>query len=378
MKVKLQKWILSFSILLVFVMLALPGCNLIPVPVQSTDGSPTPITTNTPISPSWSLPSVQTGTTLEPGLSEIVTRVRPSVVAINVTILNFNIFNQPVTTEGAGSGWVIDANGIIVTNNHVVADAEQINVTLDDGRIFPAIQVARDQATDLAVIKIAATGLTPLAIGDSSKMKVGMQVVVIGNALGEGISITGGWLSRTDASITIGGGLNTPAETLYGLLGTDAAINPGNSGGPLVNTASEIIGITNAKLVASGVENVGYAISINSAMPIIQQLVTKGSVTRAYFGVALATVNEGIARQFGLAVNSGVLVTNVVSNSPAAAAGLQQGDVIVNINSVDVISASQAAQTIWASPIGQRVPVTYWRGNDKRTTEVIPIQSSSS
>ncbi len=348
-----------------FVSLFLVGCGLVPI---QTSPSPSPSPAPAPINPGWDAP-VQTETQLTPDMSVVVAQVRPSVVAINVRITSYDIFNQPITQEGAGSGWIIDPNGMIVTNNHVVQGANEIIVSLDDGRSLPSQQVAADPVSDLAVIKIDATGLTAVTLGDSSRMKVGMKVAAMGNALGLGISMTGGWISRTGASITVGN------ETLYNLFETDAAINPGNSGGPLVNTAGEVIGITNAKLVATGVEGVGYAISINEAVPVIEQLIRQGYVTRPWFGVSLQTVNAGIAFVYSLAVDQGALITSVVAGGPADTAGLMSGDVIVAIDGQDVTDSSEAAHTIRTSTIGKKVEVTYWRDSSKNTTEVTPIES---
>jgi len=291
-------------------------------------------------------------------------------VAINVQITSYDIFNRAVTQEGAGSGWIIDPNGLIVTNNHVVAGAQDIKVTLDDGRVFPAQNIAADPVTDLAVVQIDATGLPAVTLGDSSKLSVGMTVASIGNALGEGISMTAGWVSRLGVSITI----SSPNATLYNLIQTSAPINPGDSGGPLVDSLGEVVGITNAKLVASGVENIGYAIGINTALPIIEQLIQTGYIVRPYFGVTLQTIDAGVAAMYNLAVDSGVLITNVDSNSPASSAGLQAGDVIVSINGTTVTTASQLADAMNNTQIGQKVKITYWRGNSENTVEVVPTQ----
>jgi serine protease Do len=330
-----------------------------------TSTTPAPPPGTGAISPGWVVPVVETAN-LPQDFSAVVAKVRPSVVAINVELTSYNIFNQPVTQQGAGSGWIIDPSGLIVTNAHVVEGAQDITVSLDDGRSLPATQVAADSVSDLAVVKINASGLTAAAIGDSTQMKVGMSVAAIGNALGQGISMTGGWISRLGASITVNN------ETLYDLIETDAAINPGNSGGPLINTAGQVIGITNAKLVATGVEAIGYAISTATAMPIIQQLVDQGYVTRPWFGVSLQTVSSGIAFIYNLSVSQGALITSVVSGGPADKAGLKAGDVIVGIGGQDITSSADAQQAILSSQIGQPVEVKYWRGNSQQTVQVTP------
>ncbi len=194
--------------------------------------------------------------------------VKPSVVVIETETVVTVFPGRRVTQRAAGSGWVINKNGLIVTNTHVIADATNIRVTLADGRTFASTAVRTNAATDLAVIRIDAQDLPAVKIGDSSKLRVGQPVAAIGNALGLGINMTGGWVSRLNTSVAFSDG-----SRLSGLIGTDAAINPGNSGGPLVNLDGEVIGITNAKLVESGVESIGYAISINNAMETINSLI---------------------------------------------------------------------------------------------------------
>ncbi len=299
-------------------------------------------------------------------------KVRPAVVAINVELTSYNIFNLPVTEQGAGSGWIVDPGGLIVTNAHVVEGAQSITVSLDDGRSLAATKVAADSISDLAVVKINASGLTAAAIGDSSQMKVGMMVATMGNGLGQGISMNGGWISLLGASITVNN------ETLYDLIQTDAVINPGNSGGPLINAAGQVVGITNAKLVATGVEGVGYAIASNTAMPIVQQLINQGYVTHPSFGVSLTTVTSGIAFIYNLSVSQGALVTSIVSGGPADKAGLKAGDVIVGIGGQNITSSADAQQAILSSQIGKPVEVKYWRGKSEQTTQVTPVAMPSS
>jgi serine protease Do len=305
-------------------------------------------------------------TTMEsPKISTVVAQARPSVVSINVEITTYDYFNQPVKEEGAGSGWIIESDGYIVTNNHVVADSENVTVTLSDGRIFQTETVSTDSLTDLAVIKINATGLTALPVGDSSKLLVGDGVVAIGNALGQGISATAGIVSVTDVSLDA-----SPGQTLLGLIQTDAAINPGNSGGPLVNMAGEVIGINSIKIAQVGVEGMGYAISINEALPVINTLIEKGHISRPWIGIGVSEVNDSVANLYGLAVNEGVLITNIVTGSPAEEAGLKAGDVITMMNDKDIVTTRDLAEELYMFKIGQKITITYWRGNAKQTTEL--------
>jgi len=201
-------------------------------------------------------------------------------------------------------------------------------------------------------------------------LRVGDWVVAIGNSLGERISATNGIVSALEVSLSVSSG-----QTLYDLVQTDAAINPGNSGGPLVNMAGEVIGITSIKIATVGVEGMGYAISINTALPIIDDLVTIGYVIRPWLGVVLYDVDEGIATRFGLAVNQGSLITEVASNSPADKAGLEPGDVIVGFEDREITNTDDLIQTIRASQIGQMVKITYWRDETKFTTYATLIES---
>jgi serine protease Do len=299
----------------------------------------------------------------------VVALVKPSVVAINTEYTAYDIFNRPYKQQAAGSGWIIDEDGIIVTNNHVVAGADSINVTLDDGRVFPADmnRVATDAVADLAVLRINANNLPAVSVGNSENLRVGDWVVAIGNALGEGISATDGIVSRKDVSITDDTGL-----TRYNLIQTNAAINPGNSGGPLVNMAGEVIGITNAKISAVGVEGMGYAISIQEAIPVIEQLVQTGYVSRPFLGVQnLLTVNQTVAAYYGLSVNTGALIRGVMAGGPADTAGLEAGDVIVKFGDQDIADVNELLQALYAAQIGQDVEITFWRGNSQQTTHVI-------
>jgi serine protease Do len=192
-------------------------------------------------------------------------------VAID-TEVTYNIFRRSFTQEGAGSGWIIHEDGIIVTNSHVVAGAESIIVTLDDGRTFTVDPrtVATDPLNDLAVLYIDAEDLPTVDIGNASDLRVGDWVVTIGNPLGLGISAKEGIISRIDVSLTVEG------QTLNHFLETSAAINPGNSGGPLVDMRGEVVGITSAKISSVGVEGLGYAININDAIVTISELIARG------------------------------------------------------------------------------------------------------
>ncbi|MDD5702163.1 MAG: trypsin-like peptidase domain-containing protein [Dehalococcoidales bacterium] len=349
-----------------------------PTPGPPADASPgaSPFAAPSPAAPAtsgilsdWSAPSLSEAPP-SPDLSDLVDQVIPWIVSINVEITSTDFFGQPATRQGAGSGWIIDSNGIIITNSHVVESADVVTVSLADGRTFPVLDIAADPPSDLAVLKIDASGLPVAVVGDSGKMRKGMMVMAIGNALGEGISMTAGWVSQLEASITVPVSGTETSETMYDLIRTSAPINPGNSGGPLVNMLGEVVGITSVKLVSQGVENIGYAISTRSAMPLIEQLVRTGQITRPYIGVSLRTVTPDIASMFGLAVNEGAIIAEIAPGGPAAGAGLQAGDVITEINGQKVVNASDAARIIRSNQIGQSVTVAYYRGDNQATAQV--------
>jgi serine protease Do len=359
------------AILIVFI-LSMSACS----PATAPDQVPTPSADQnggtTPIDSTWT-PPPESQQPILPSITEVVAKVKPSVVAINVEVVTYDIFNRPTQVEGAGSGWIIDRDGYIVTNNHVVEGAESVTVTLGDGSKFSAIEVRMDSLTDLAVVKIDAHNLPALDIGDSSLLAIGDWVIAVGNALGMGISATSGIVSALDVSLA-----ESADQTLHGLVQTDAAINPGNSGGPLVNMAGEVIGIDSIKVAQVGVEGMGYAISINEAMPIIEELINTGHIVRPWLGIGLTSVTQMVASFYNLAVDSGVLVTQVTSGSPAEKAGLQSGDIIVAINDAEVSNAGDLVQIVNSYTIGQQVEITFWRGQKKDTTILILGESPKS
>ena len=359
------------SAILILVLSLSSGCLLPDIETTPPPNSP-PTNTASSIDSDWTPPTVESNAPALPSIADVVAKVRPSVVAINTEVITYDFFNRPSTQEGAGSGWIIDETGIIVTNNHVIEGAESITVTLADGRIFSVDinTVATDPLTDLAILKIDAENLPAVSVGDSNGLRVGDWVVAIGNSLGERISATNGIVSALGVSVTVSSG-----QTLYDLVQTDAAINPGNSGGPLVNMAGEVIGITSIKIATVGVEGMGYAISINTALPIIEDLIAMGYVIRPWLGVVLYTVDEGVANRFELAVNQGTLLTEVVPNSPADKAGLEPGDVVVGFESKEIANTDDLIQAIRATQIGWEVAIIYWRGDTKSTTYATLIES---
>jgi serine protease Do len=234
------------------------------VPAASSTSTATPTSTalgNT--APTTSSTSLQNVVNM-PSFADLVTAVEPSVVQIDISATVVT-GRRTVQEQGAGSGWIIDANGTIVTNNHVVEGAISITVTNSEGNTFPAQVINTDPVTDLALIKINSSQLQNMKIGDASKLRAGDWVLAIGNPLGEGIIVTQGIISRLGVSVPV-----SATQNYNDLIETTAPINPGNSGGPLINMAGEVIGITT--LGASGVQGMGYAISMADALPVIQTL----------------------------------------------------------------------------------------------------------
>jgi serine protease Do len=350
-----------------------PGPNTI-TPSVPQNQTPTASTPKQPLDTGWSPPAVAADSPTLPSIADVVEKVYPSVVAINTEVVTLDLFRTPLTQKGAGSGWIIDKDGIIVTNNHVVEGAKKVTVELSDGRTFDADpkNIHTDQLTDLAVIKIDATDLPAASVGDSSKLRVGDWVVAIGNPLGEGIRAKEGTVSGLKVSLDVEQG-----QTLDDLVETSAAINPGNSGGPLVNMKGEVIGITSAKVAAVGVEGLGYAISSKTAVPIIEQLITQGYIVRPWLGVTLYTVDQYVAAINRLPVSKGVVVAYVMPGSPAAEAGLQELDVITQFKGQDVTTAEQLINAIHDSNIGDEVTITFVRGNATKTISTHLVQSPS-
>lgn len=373
------------AVLLIILSLVLgAGCELLssidiglPTTPSSTTPNPTPSTpTTTPtptvtttIAPTWTPPAPDSSQPLLPDFVSVVAKVKPSVVAINTEIVTYDIFGRPVTQEAAGSGWVIDEAGYVVTNNHVVEGAQSITVTLDDSRTFTASVVGTDSIADMAVLRIEAQNLIKATIGDSSQLEAGEWVLALGNSLNLGVTPSEGIVRSLNVSLPVSAG-----QTLNGLIGTSAPINPGNSGGPLVNLQGEVVGITTVKISMVGVEGMGWAISIETAKPIIESLIQKGYVIRPYLGVVLSDVNPFLVLTEGLSVDKGAFITEVAQNSPAEAAGLKAGDIIVSFGSTEITSAQELIQTIYASEIGQQIEIIFWRGNTKNTTLATPIE----
>jgi S1-C subfamily serine protease len=280
-------------------------------------------------------------------VSALISTALPGVVSISV-VLNGG--------QAAGTGFVISSDGQIATNAHVVADATKIDVKFADGSTAAAKVLGVDRTDDLAVVKVDKAGLSALPLGKSSDLRIGEPVVAIGNALDltGGPTATEGIVSALDRTID-----TTDGEHLAHLLQTDAAINPGNSGGPLLTLDGEVVGINSAG--STDAQNIGFAIAIDTARPIVEQLQQGKTVTKAYLGVSTTPVDATVAARSGLDIDHGLLVVDVAGDSAASAAGLQPGDVIVSINGTATNDNSTLGDVIRTAGAGHVIHLKVFR-----------------
>jgi len=329
------------------------------------------------------LPAFDSQGQILPTLAPMLDKVTPAIVNIatrghvqardNPLLLDpffrrfFGIPDQPreKATQSLGSGVVVDAKqGYILTNNHVIDKADEITVTLRDGRNVSATLVGADREADVAVIQIPAEKLTAIPLADSSKLRVGDFVVAIGNPFGLGQTVTSGIVSALGRS-----GLGI--EGYEDFIQTDASINPGNSGGALVTLAGELVGINTAILAPNGGNvGIGFAIPINMATSIMKQLVAYGEVRRGKLGVAAQDLTEDLARAFGLESKQGAVVSRLVAGSPAARAGVAVGDVVTEIQGHAVNNAADLRNTIGLLRVGETVDLAIYREGKRRTITV--------
>ncbi|MDO8546684.1 MAG: DegQ family serine endoprotease, partial [Nitrospirales bacterium] len=263
-----------------------------------------------------------------------------------------------------GSGVIVDANGYIITNNHVVSKADEIRILFSDKRSLTAKVVGTDPKTDIAVIKVDAKDLPTIPWADSDKLQVGEYVLAIGNPFGLNQTVTMGIVSAV-------GRANVGIAEYEDFIQTDAAINPGNSGGALVNARGELIGINTAIFSQSGgYMGIGFAVPSNMVRSVMDQLIKGGKVVRGYLGVSIQELTSDLARQFGVAETRGVLISDVLADSPAKRAKLERGDVIVEFDGRAVENPTQFRNLVAQTPIGKKVRVKFLRGGKERDLEV--------
>lgn len=298
---------------------------------------------------------------------DVFEKAHPAVVNIATTTLGMNFWLEIIPRQGQGSGFIIDRKGYVLTNNHVVAKAQKITVTMSDGARVPATLVGRDPASDLAVIKISSRYADVVAtLGDSDKIQVGQKAIAIGNPFGLSHTLTTGIVSALNRGIRTKDG-----NQIDDLIQTDAAINPGNSGGPLLNSNGEVIGINTAIFsLSGGYQGIGFAIPINRARYVATNLITSGRVARPWLGITGISVTPGLSDGLDLGVRKGVLVVEVVRDSPADQAGLRGGnreviagglrlllggDIIIGIDDREISGMKDLARLVDKQRVGQTV-----------------------
>lgn len=349
---------------LVVVGLVATSCTLEAVPGQGEAAEDQP-------APSVTLRQSQSPGPASP-LADVIEEVLPAVVNVRVQAVAFDPFGEPQVGEGQGSGVVIDRNGIILTNNHVVQDATEVEVIFtDDREPLEGEVVGTVPEKDIAVVRVDADDLTAIDIGNSAGLRLGNEVVALGFPLGlGGVTATRGIISATDRNIEVGGG--GPVSELEGLLQTDAAINPGNSGGALVDAAGRLIGINTAAAQAGAAENVGFAIPIDTALPLAEEILSEPAEQRAWLGVSIRPVtSSAVASQLGLDPSvRGALVGGVFPDSPAEEAGLEQGDVIIEAADAEVDSDEALTRALTQVDPGDEIDVVVLRGGREMTISV--------
>ncbi|MGD0644351.1 MAG: trypsin-like peptidase domain-containing protein [Candidatus Bathyarchaeia archaeon] len=287
----------------------------------------------------------------ENAVLDIIEKVSKSVVNISAIKFVHNFFYQAVPVGGMGSGTIIDSKGLILTNNHVVGGAEKINVTLENNEVLEGIIAGSCVIHDIAVVKVRRKNLQAAELGDSDKIRVGQRVYAIGNPFGlvGGPSVTSGVVSAVNRTIESESGL------LENLVQTDASINPGNSGGPLVDVTGKVIAISTA--IIPFAQGIGFAIPINSAKTCTNDVVTKGISKRPWLGIVGLSLTREITRYYGLPVDHGVLVTKVAERSPAEAAGMAEGDIILEIGNVESLKIEDLVREVQKRQIGEVVRI---------------------
>ncbi|NLJ48877.1 MAG: Do family serine endopeptidase [Candidatus Atribacteria bacterium] len=320
-------------------------------------------------------------------VADIVEKVAPSVVYVDT--LSYKTYRNPfapffndpffrdffgfspqpeerrIPQKGLGTGFIFRSDGYILTNEHVIQGAEQIKVTLKDGRKFDGRVIGSDPLTDIAIIKVDVTNLPALPLGDSDQARVGEWVIAIGNPYGLSHTVTVGVLSAKGRPIYSG----DSGREYENFLQTDAAINPGNSGGPLLNIKGEVIGINTAILPYA--QGVGFAIPINMAKSLLDPLIQTGKVVRSWIGIYLQDITSDMVQQFGLKEPNGALIADVIPNSPASKAGIQRGDIILKVDNREIIDSAAFHSAIRDKKPGTQIELSIWRDNQIKEISVI-------
>lgn len=309
--------------------------------------------------------ALDTGKVLTP--AEVYAANVNSTVGITTSITSANYWGYKTTSAASGSGFIISPDGYILTNFHVIEGSDSITVTTYSGQTYDAAVIGYDESNDIAVLKVDAADLVPVILGDSDNLNVGDSVIAIGNPLGElTFSLTSGAVSAMDREVTFSGNIT------MNLIQTDCAINSGNSGGALFNLYGEVIGVTNAKYSSSSlseasIDNIGFAIPINSVRDIVESIIEKGYFAKPYIGLAVSNVSQD-ALMYGLP--EGAAVYTVTENGPAAQAGLQQGDIITMLNGTEITGGTQFVELVEDTKIGDTLTLSVYRQGEILTVTV--------
>lgn len=304
----------------------------------------------------------------------VARKVQPSVVLISTQSKLNDAFHQNLLVPSDGSGVIYDKNGYILTNNHVISDAKKIVVRFADGREAAGKVIGRDADSDLAVVKVTRKSLPTADFGSADSLVVGDVAVAIGSPFGYEGTVTSGVISALHRNISVPDPKTNENVLFTDLIQTDASINPGNSGGALCNQFGQVVGINT--LIVTGVENsgagIGFAIPIDLAIQVANQLIKGGKVSHPYIGVIVETLNEQKAVSFGVAQTRGVVVVDVQAGLPAQKAGLKKGDIIISINGDKVMSSEELIADIRKNKVGDKVVIKYIR-MDKEISVAVPL-----
>jgi S1-C subfamily serine protease len=283
---------------------------------------------------------------------------------------NRNRADQPRERRGGGSGFIFTPDGLILTNSHVVHDATRIEVTLADGRRAPAHTIGDDPATDLAVIRIDASGLQAVSLGDSQQLRPGQMAIAIGNPYGFQSTVTAGVVSALGRSLRSYSG-----RLIEDVIQTDAALNPGNSGGPLVDSRGQVIGVNTATILPA--QGICFAIGINTAKFVASRLLRDGKIRRSYIGVSAQTVpiHRRVVRFYSLAKETGVVVVGIEEKSPALKAGLRDGDVIVALDDKPIAGVDDLHRLLTDAQVGAQCELTIIRHTERLTLRITPEEA---
>jgi len=301
---------------------------------------------------------------LQERIVKAVSELKKSVVTILTTRIKYDFFLEPVPLRGVGSGFIIHEEGHVITNYHVIADAEMLKIITPEGEMIDAEILGGDPRFDIAVLDLRGAGYKPVRLGDSDKLKVGQLVIAMGYPLGllGEPTITLGVISAINRTI------KAPNITLENLIQTDAAINPGNSGGPLATIDGEVVGVNTA--IVPYAQGIGFAIPINMAIRIYRDIIEFGRVIIPWLGVYATTINKPIAALYGLGASKGALIVKVVPYSPAYRSGLRPGDIIIRVDNSEIRSAEELSTTIRMHRIGEVIEVEFIRGRSKKSVRV--------